>query len=58
MGGSDGNIFNTKGGIESIVLGMGGARDVHSTKECLPISELVAAGGELARDLILAALDG
>lgn len=55
MGGSDGNIFNTKG-IESIVLGMG-ARDVHSTKECLPISELVAAG-ELARDLILAALDG
>lgn len=55
MGGSDGNIFNTKG-IESVVLGMG-AMDVHSTKECLPISELVAAG-ELARDLILTACEG
>ncbi len=52
MGGSDGNIFNTKG-IESVVIGMG-AMDVHSTKESLPISELVAAG-ELARNIILLA---
>ncbi len=31
-----------------------GAMDVHSTKESLPISELVAAG-ELARNIILLA---
>lgn len=53
MGGSDANVFNSMG-LESIVLGMG-AKDVHSTAESLPISELVAAG-ELARCIILSGL--
>ncbi|NMB12139.1 MAG: M20/M25/M40 family metallo-hydrolase [Firmicutes bacterium] len=53
MGGSDANVFNSMG-LESIVLGMG-AKDVHSTAESLPISELVAAG-KLARCIILAGL--
>lgn len=50
MGGSDGNVFNAHG-IACIVLGIG-SRDVHSTRESQPISELMAAA-ELARDLIL-----
>lgn len=50
MGGSDGNVFNAHG-IACVVLGIG-SRDVHSTRENQPVSELVAAA-ELARDLIL-----
>lgn len=50
MGGSDGNVFNAHG-IACVVLGIG-SRNVHSTRESQPISELIAAA-ELARDLIL-----
>lgn len=41
MGGSDGNIFNANG-ISSIVLGTG-CQLVHSTREFIPVSELVAS---------------
>jgi len=41
MGGSDGNIFNANG-ISSIVLGTG-CQLVHSTREFLPVPELVAS---------------
>lgn len=40
MGGSDGNVFNVNG-ITSVVLGTG-CDSVHSTRESLPVSELVA----------------
>ncbi|MEA4882720.1 MAG: M20/M25/M40 family metallo-hydrolase [Clostridia bacterium] len=51
MGGSDGNIFNTRG-IETVVLGTG-AEQVHSTRETQSISELVTTA-ELVREIILA----
>lgn len=41
MGGSDGNIFNANG-ISSIVLGTG-CQLVHSTREFIPASELLAS---------------
>ncbi|OPZ64284.1 MAG: Peptidase T [Firmicutes bacterium ADurb.Bin506] len=41
MGGSDGNVFNANG-ITSVVLGTG-CESVHSTRESMPVSELVAA---------------
>lgn len=49
MGGSDGNIFNARG-ITSVVLGTG-CESVHSTRESMPVSELVAAA-ELAEALL------
>lgn len=46
MGGSDGNIFNANG-ISSIVLGTG-CHLVHSTREFIPVTELVASAGLVA----------